>query len=217
MESVESSPHASGEPEPSGGNPVTTSVPPHPWGRRALLGLCFGMLVLLLLVDGFTTKTIGAAGTGSRQATSSSLTGSRPVLVSDGHGGLVSHEPRPGRLIALSFDDGPSPEWTPKIAAILRSEQVLATFFEVGSQVVRHPELTRMLHWEGFQLGNHTFTHADLLGMPNWEARLQISLTESAISGITGVRPRLVRPPYSSTTEAVSPAQERVWGSLAGA
>ena len=173
------------------------------------------MLVLLLLVDGFTTKTIGTAGTGARSVANSVLAGSSPVLVSNGHGGLVSHQPPPGRRIALTFDDGPSPDWTPKIAAILHAQHVPATFFEVGSQVVRYPEMTRLLHRDGFELGNHTFTHADPVQLPRWEAQLQISLTESAISGLTGIRPRLVRPPYSSTTEAVTPDQERAWGALA--
>jgi len=185
------------------------------WGRRGLLGFCLGMLILLLLVDGVTTKTVGAAGTGARSVTGSSLAGSAPVLVANGHGGLVSHQPPPGHRIALTFDDGPNPTWTPKIAAILLAEHVPATFFEVGSQVVRYPEVTRMLHRDGFALGDHTFTHADLSQLPGWEAQLQISLTESAISGITGTRPRLVRPPYSSTTEAVTPAEERAWGAVA--
>src|ERR1022692_998334 len=174
-------------------------------GRRVLLGFCLGMLILLLLVDGVTTKTVGAAGTGARSVAGSSLAGSAPILVSNGRGGLVSHQPPPGRRIALTFDDGPNPTWTSKIAAVLLAEHVAATFFEVGSQVVRYPDMTRMLHRDGFELGNHTFTHADLSSLPTWEAKLQISLTESAISGITGIRPRLVRPPYSPTTEAVTP------------
>ena len=65
-----------------------------------------------------------------------------------------------------------------------------------------------MLHRDGFALGDHTFTHANLAALPSWEAQLQISPTESAIAGITGMRPRLVRPPYSSTTDAVTPAEE---------
>jgi cellulose synthase/poly-beta-1,6-N-acetylglucosamine synthase-like glycosyltransferase/peptidoglycan/xylan/chitin deacetylase (PgdA/CDA1 family) len=185
------------------------------WGRRLLLGLGIGMVVLMLLVDGITTKTVGASSTGGPSAGVSPLAGERPVLVYNGHGGLVSHQPAPGRRIALTFDDGPSPEWTPKIAAILMAEHVPATFFEVGSQVVRHPELTSMLHRDGFQLGNHTFTHADLSQLPRWEARLQVSLTESAIAGITGIRPRLLRPPYSSTTSAATPVQARAWTALA--
>ncbi len=187
----------------------------HHLGRRLLLGFCLGMLVILLLVDGFTTKTIGAAGTGPGSVEGSPLAHQNPVLVADGHGGLVSHQPAPGRRIALTFDDGPSPEWSAKIASILLAQHVPATFFEVGAQVVRYPDVTRMLYRDGFELGNHTFTHANLAGLPGWEAHLQISLAESAISGITGVRPRLVRPPYSSSTEAVAPGEERAWGAIA--
>jgi cellulose synthase/poly-beta-1,6-N-acetylglucosamine synthase-like glycosyltransferase/peptidoglycan/xylan/chitin deacetylase (PgdA/CDA1 family) len=175
------------------------------------------MLILLLLVDGFTTKTVGASGTGARSPRSSHLVGPSPVLVSDGHGGLLARPFAPGRRIALTFDDGPSLEWTPKIAAILRARHVPATFFVVGGQVVRHPDVTEMLRRDGFEFGNHTFTHADLAALPQWEARLQVSLSESAVAGLTGIRPRLVRPPYSSTTDAVSAAQERAWGSLASA
>ena len=185
------------------------------WGRRALLGFCLGMLILLLLVDGVTTKTIGAAGTGAHTVAGSPLAGSPPILIANGRGGLVSHQPPAGRRIALTFDDGPNPTWTPKIAAVLLAQHVPATFFEVGSQVVRYPAITRMLHRDGFELGNHTFTHANLSSLPGWEAQLQISLTESAISGITGIRPRLVRPPYSSTTEAVIPAEQRTWAAIA--
>jgi cellulose synthase/poly-beta-1,6-N-acetylglucosamine synthase-like glycosyltransferase/peptidoglycan/xylan/chitin deacetylase (PgdA/CDA1 family) len=192
--------------------PVKTN---NAWGRRVLLAFCLGMLILLLLVEGFTTKTIGVAGTGARSVSGSPLARYGPVLVSDGHGGLTSHQPPAGRRIALTFDDGPSSNWTAQIAAILHARHIPATFFEVGSQVVRHPDVTAMLHRDGFQLGNHTFTHASLSSLPLWEAKMQLSLTESAISGITGIKPRLVRPPYSSTTDAVTPAQARRWGSLA--
>src|ERR1700682_2118439 len=123
----------------SSGETVPGGVPTHTggerllWGRRVLLGFCLGMLVLLLLVDGFTTKTVGAAGTGARSVAGSPLAGSPPVRVSNGHRGVASHQPPPGRRIALTFDDGPSPEWTPKIAAILRAQHVPATVFVVGS------------------------------------------------------------------------------------
>jgi poly-beta-1,6 N-acetyl-D-glucosamine synthase len=180
-----------------------------------LLAFLLGMLVILLLVDGFTTKTVGASNTGNASASGAApLTGQNPVLVYDGHGGLVSRQPPPGRRIALTFDDGPGGP-TQRIAAILLREHVPATFFEVGSQVVRHPSVTRALYRDGFEIGNHTFTHADPAAIPAWERSLQISLTESAIAGITGIRPRLVRPPYSSTTDAVTPEQERAWASIA--
>ncbi|MEA2298416.1 MAG: hypothetical protein QOF77_1352 [Solirubrobacteraceae bacterium] len=187
--------------------------PASPLGRRLLLALVLGMLVLLLLVEGFTTKTVGASSTPVGSGGVAALRGLPPILRAGG-GGLVAAEQAPGRRIALTFDDGPGTA-TPAIARILRREGVPATFFLVGSQVVRHQPVVRDLYRDGFELGNHTFTHVDPAVLPGWERHLQISLTESAISGITGVRPRLVRPPYSATTVAVTPRQEAAWASIA--
>ncbi len=180
-------------------------------GRLAVLGFSVTMLVLLLLVDGITTQTIGHAGTGAATTAIAPLAGSRPVLVYNGHGGLVSHDPPPGRRIALSFDDGPNPVWTPKIAQALLAAHAPATFFEVGAQVVRYPDVTRMLYRDHFQFGNHSFTHPYLTALPAWQRRLQVSLAATAIAGQTGILPRLLRPPYSSTTDAVTPADIRAW------
>jgi cellulose synthase/poly-beta-1,6-N-acetylglucosamine synthase-like glycosyltransferase/peptidoglycan/xylan/chitin deacetylase (PgdA/CDA1 family) len=124
-------------------------------------------------------------------------------------GRMSSRARRPGKRIALSFDDGPDARWTPRIAATLRRLHVPATFFVVGSQVVRHPQIVRDLEAQGFELGNHTFTHADLSALPDWERTLQIGLTENALAGTVGLRPRLVRPPYSATPAAVTERQHR--------
>ncbi|MGH3080637.1 MAG: bifunctional polysaccharide deacetylase/glycosyltransferase family 2 protein [Gaiellaceae bacterium] len=121
----------------------------------------------------------------------------------------------PGKRIALTFDDGPDPRWTPRIAATLRRLDVPATFFVVGSQVVRHPGIVRRLRAQGFELGNHTFTHSDLAALPAWERNLQIGLTENALVGTVAVRPRLIRPPYSSDPAAVTPRQHRELEALA--
>jgi cellulose synthase/poly-beta-1,6-N-acetylglucosamine synthase-like glycosyltransferase/peptidoglycan/xylan/chitin deacetylase (PgdA/CDA1 family) len=174
------------------------------------------MLVLLLLVDGFTTKTVGASSTGAATLSTSALAGKNPILVATPTGtALTSNQPDPGKRIALTFDDGPNATYTPQIARILLANHVPATFFEVGSEVVRNPGIVRMLYHDGFEIGNHTFTHVDLVAIPDWQRQLQISLTESAIAGITGIRPRLVRPPYSSSTLAVTPSEVAAWSSVA--
>ena len=129
---------------------------------------------------------------------------------------MVSSQPPPGRRIALTFDDGPDPAWTPKIAAILRREHVPATFFVVGSEAARHPDLIRLLVRDGDEIGNHTFTHVALSNGPSWERRLQLDLTEAVLVGITGHYSRLVRPPYSATPDAVSDQDERKLAALAG-
>ena len=182
---------------------------PHWW----LLAFFVSVLLLLLFVEGVSTRTIGASSTSQHKA-HSPLVASRALLTYRG-GKLVSDQPAAGRRIALSFDDGPDPRWTPRIAATLRRLGVPATFFVVGSAVVRHPEIVRALHRQGFELGNHTFTHPELSRLPAWERSLQVALTESAIAGAVGVRPRLFRPPYSATPNAVTSAQARALSALA--
>ncbi len=173
------------------------------WGLLLLLVLA---LVAALTAQGLSTRTTGASRTPQVTGAKGQLAGSRPIL-SWSAGRLTSREPQPGHRIALTFDDGPDPKWTPRIAAVLRRLRVPATFFVVGSKVVRNPGLVDKLYRDGFELGNHTFTHVDLASVPSWERRLQIRLTESALAGAVGVGTRLVRPPYSSVPAAVTPRQ----------
>jgi cellulose synthase/poly-beta-1,6-N-acetylglucosamine synthase-like glycosyltransferase/peptidoglycan/xylan/chitin deacetylase (PgdA/CDA1 family) len=165
-------------------------------------------------VQGVTTKTIGQESAAAAAGAGSPLAHDGPILEAAG-GSLRSQASPPGRRIALTFDDGPDPRWTPRIARILEQAHVPATFFEVGSMIVRHPELTRMLYAHGFELGNHTFTHADLAAVPGWIRDEQVAMTESALSGVVGIRPRLLRPPYSADTAQATPAQVRAWSAVA--
>jgi cellulose synthase/poly-beta-1,6-N-acetylglucosamine synthase-like glycosyltransferase/peptidoglycan/xylan/chitin deacetylase (PgdA/CDA1 family) len=165
------------------------------------------MLLLLLLVQGITTKTVGpsSANLGNELANAPER-GQRPILRASGDR-LVSAEPPQGRRLALTFDDGPNPTWTPKIIAVLRRYHVPATFFVIGSAVARYPDLLREEHRLGFEIGNHTFTHTELSSLPLWQRRLQLQMTESAIAGAIGIRPRLMRPPYSATPGGLTPGQ----------
>ena len=181
--------------------------------RWVVLGLLLFTLLTLLAVQGLSTRTTGRSATPVPGA-GGPLGGDGPVLAW-GPGGLQSRDVAPGRRIALTFDDGPDPRWTPRIAAELHRLHVPATFFVVGSEVVRHPDLVRSLHRQGFELGNHTFTHADVSTLPDWEQRLQTGLTDNALAGTVGIRPRLFRPPYSSVPGGVSAGQARAYERLA--
>lgn len=187
--------------------------------RHLMIGSCVAMLVVLLLIQGFTTKTIGAAAEGSTSGIGATPLAHLPPILTYRHGALAP-VPRRGalqsqRMVALTFDDGPSPVYTRRIARILVANHATATFFVVGSMVVRYPEITQQLVRDGFEIGNHTFTHANLAALPGWEASAQIAATESAIAGVTGLRPRLVRPPYASTTAAVGTAEARALSAVA--
>jgi cellulose synthase/poly-beta-1,6-N-acetylglucosamine synthase-like glycosyltransferase/peptidoglycan/xylan/chitin deacetylase (PgdA/CDA1 family) len=159
--------------------------------------------------------TTGASGTPPVSADRSrALQTNDALFVAGQNGKLVPREANVGRRVALTFDDGPDARWTPEIADTLERLRVPATFFVVGEHVVEHPGVVADLHRGGFELGNHTFSHADLAGAGRLRD-LQISLTESAISGAAGVRPRLVRPPYSATPDAVDPEQEHAYAQIA--
>jgi peptidoglycan/xylan/chitin deacetylase (PgdA/CDA1 family) len=142
--------------------------PPAHW---RLLGFCLLVIGLLILFEGFATHTIGASAEPHDTHGAAPLAGSRPILTAVGDR-LVSRQPAPGRRVALTFDDGPDPRWTPQIAAVLRRERVHGTFFVVGSEVARHPDLVRQLARDGNEIGNHTFTHVALSNGPLWERRL---------------------------------------------
>ncbi len=169
----------------------------------------------MLLVQGISAHRVGASSTGPTTATGAApLTGLGPLL-STGPRGLGSLGGSPGRRVALTFDDGPSARWTPQILRVLERFRVPATFFVVGTQAAHYPGVLRSAYRHGFEIGDHTYTHADLAHLPPWQADLQIGLTQSVVAGITGVRPRLFRPPYSSTVGAVTSGEAKVYARLA--
>jgi cellulose synthase/poly-beta-1,6-N-acetylglucosamine synthase-like glycosyltransferase/peptidoglycan/xylan/chitin deacetylase (PgdA/CDA1 family) len=181
-----------------------------------LLAFCFVVVAVAILFEGIATHTVGvSAEPHEDHGGAAPLLGTRPVLSAHGQR-LVSSQPLAGRRIALTFDDGPDPRWTPAVVAVLRRERVPATFFVVGSEAARHPDLIRMLVRNGHELGNHTFTHVQLSAGPRWERRLQLGLTEAVLAGITGHYTRLVRPPYSATPDAITLHDERSLAALAG-
>jgi len=98
--------------------------------------------------------------------------------------------------VALTFDDGPEGEWTPKILDILKQKNVKATFFVIGKQAQKYPELLRRMDEEGHVIGDHTFDHRDLTKLDAQQVDLEIEKCASIIHGTIGKTPRFVRPPY---------------------
>ena len=101
--------------------------------------------------------------------------------------------------IALTFDDGPNEPYTSEILDILKANNVKATFFLVGENVEKYPEVARRIVKEGNAIGNHTYNHRDLLLRRGiLKMGREIDKTEEAIYNATGTRPRLFRPPFGS-------------------
>ncbi|HKR71632.1 MAG TPA: bifunctional polysaccharide deacetylase/glycosyltransferase family 2 protein, partial [Streptosporangiaceae bacterium] len=93
----------------------------------------------------------------------------------------------------------------PKILAVLRREQVPATFFVVGAHAASDPSIVRAELAAGDEVGSHTYTHANL-AWAGWRLPLELTLTQNALAGAAGVRTRLLRPPYSSVPDALTEA-----------
>jgi cellulose synthase/poly-beta-1,6-N-acetylglucosamine synthase-like glycosyltransferase/peptidoglycan/xylan/chitin deacetylase (PgdA/CDA1 family) len=110
-------------------------------------------------------------------------------------------------LIALTFDDGPDPEWTPAILDILKQENVPATFFIIGKNGQTYPDLLRRIVNDGHEIGNHTFTHPNLGEIPGSLTELELNATQRLIESETGRSTVLFRPPYFGDAEADKPQE----------
>ena len=99
------------------------------------------------------------------------------------------------RLVALTFDDGPHPVYTPKILDILKAEGINATFFAVGENAEAYPELTARIVKEGHELGNHTYNHCHVGKMSKTALTEDIERCTEVIERISGEKPRFFRPP----------------------
>jgi len=102
---------------------------------------------------------------------------------------------RADKVVALTFDDGPSPEWTPQVLDELKKAQVKATFFMLGNHVERYPEIARRVLAEGHEIGNHTYDHHVLIYYKMEELEKEIKDAEKAIKTVTGQNTRYFRPP----------------------
>ena len=113
------------------------------------------------------------------------------------------------KKIAITFDDGPDPQWTPKILDVLKEKNVKATFFLIGVEAQENAALTKRIYNEGHEIGNHTFTHPDIANVSKRYFEVELNLTERFFEGKLGVKPVLFRPPYSIDQEPDTADQVR--------
>lgn len=120
--------------------------------------------------------------------------------------GIIRRGSRHLNVVSITFDDGPSPQYTPKILDILKEKKVKATFFLTGKHVEKYPDVARRILAEGHEIGNHTYSHKEMFALTKKVADREIGKAEQAIIDILGVRPTLFRPPrgiYSNTIRAL--------------
>ena len=123
---------------------------------------------------------------------------------------LLTRGPRAARnaapQIALTFDDGPHPEHTPRLLDVLAEWQLTATFFVIGELAARHPDLVRRIAAEGHELGNHTWSHGEPSRIDARQFLDEVRRTDELLAELTGTAPRTMRPPKG----------ELNWSKLAG-
>jgi cellulose synthase/poly-beta-1,6-N-acetylglucosamine synthase-like glycosyltransferase/peptidoglycan/xylan/chitin deacetylase (PgdA/CDA1 family) len=166
-----------------------------------------------LVVEGYTHGVLGENSADEPRpgphavAAPSAVTGGGPVI--EMTGSHVRSYSMPARTVALTFDDGPDPTWTPKILAVLRQYRVPATFFLVGVHVASYPGLVREELSARCEVGSHTYTHANLAAAVGWHEGFELTLTQNALAGAAGIRTRMLRMPYSSEPDALTAADWR--------
>jgi len=111
--------------------------------------------------------------------------------------------------VAITFDDGPDPEWTPKILDVLKQKDAKATFFLIGIQTDKFSGIAKRIYDEGHTIGNHTFTHPDVSNISTAYMKLELNLTERLFGSLVGVRAILMRPPYAIDEEPDTADQVR--------
>jgi peptidoglycan-N-acetylglucosamine deacetylase len=113
---------------------------------------------------------------------------------------LLQYGYHPNEL-ALTFDDGPDPTWTPKILDILKREHVAATFMVIGEEALNNIGLLKRYYREGHEIASHTFTHPDISQISIRQLDLEMNGTERLFAAELGVQPLFFRPPYSIDQE----------------
>ncbi len=157
------------------------------------------LMLLLFAIAGFCALSLQAFSEGPKGVAHAAdgrppaaIARSGPVLDPAGPASVRA----PARTVALTFDGGPDPKWTPGLLGVLRRHHVKATFFVSGARAAEHPALTRRIAREGNELGSNGYSQkGDLGAMPAWRGELELDLTQQALAGVAGVHTRLVRLP----------------------
>ncbi|MFD9439614.1 bifunctional polysaccharide deacetylase/glycosyltransferase family 2 protein [Streptomyces sp. NPDC060006] len=156
-----------------------------------------------LLFEGWTNHEVDAADTRSdcTSPAPDAVSGGGPVIGINRNG--VQTGSMPARTVALTFDGGPDPRWTPRILDLLKQHRARATFFLLGSRAARHPDLVRRIRAEGHEIGSNTYTGAALGETSPLRFSAELDLTQSALAGTAGLRTNLLRMPRTTSPDTL--------------
>lgn len=174
-----------------------------PRAHWLLLILVLPAMFAALLFEGWTTHEVDAATTRSACTSPApdAVAGGGPVVGINGNG--IQTASMPARTVALTFDGGPDPVWTPRLLDLLRQHRARATFFLFGSQAARHPDLVRRIRAEGHEIGSNTYTGGALGEASSVRFSAELDLTQAALAGTTGIRTNLLRMPRTTSPDTL--------------
>lgn len=116
---------------------------------------------------------------------------------------IISQGSKKEKIIALTFDDGPHPIFTPQILDLLDQYQIKATFFILGKYAELYPEILKRQVRENHEIGNHSFSHININKTSNKIVIKEFERTQSVISSITNIEPKIIRPPYGILNDKI--------------
>lgn len=149
--------------------------------------------VLLLLIFGLLVSC-----SGTKQPSKRDL----PPMTKEIEGFKYRNGSRTLPYIAITFDDGPHASLTPKLLDILARERVPATFYVVGNNVERYPNIVQRIKNEGHEIGNHSHSHCSLKNLPKSEVKKEVVSLQYLLKKHLGSYPETFRPPYGAFTIA---------------
>lgn len=117
--------------------------------------------------------------------------------------------PATARRVALTFDDGPDPAWTPRVLDLLAEKRVRGSFFLVGERATRAPEVVRRIAAEGHEVASHAWTHRSLWLLGPRATEAEVARTHELLTALTGQAPRHFRPPWGMVNAALYGALRR--------
>lgn len=162
---------------------------------------CVCLLVLNLLCIGILgiqrIEIIKKQQTAAEHVETGSKDGASGQKQDQGYLRMMDEHPK----VAITFDDGPNAEWTPKLLDGLAERGVKASFFVIGEKAEQNPQIIQRMYEEGHIVGNHTYSHVQLTRLSDSSACEEIRKTNEALYQITGVYPQYVRPPFGSWSE----------------
>ena len=121
------------------------------------------------------------------------------------------------KIIALSFDDGPHPEYTPQVLALLAQYQATASFFVIGKNIHGNEELLKQIDKQGHSIGNHTYSHSFFIDFKNVQGFMnELNKTKELVFNVIGKQMKLFRPPYFVTTPNLAQAAKLLDYSVIG-